>query len=567
MALGRQFENTYWHDDQGETHASFLNPHNNTEGKHKYEIGRREGIAARAHAKTVGAQGMLFSPETGTGMRNDPLIPHEKRIEAIQKGLGMSDPEVYRKDAGVSRTRELSGKPMNRKTAEDARGAYTTAVDTSQMSTHMINEEFVKKPLLAVAVDNVRHAGHIQHAYNYGGTALEGFPKGSVDVIRQPLNYETYYDREPSTTRTVMQGGEHTPVNNPKFVEQVVKEVGENNSNYKLQEPVKGAIKAGAVVTTPEGHQWTQRNKPNQFTYDPFKHGDIVNRIPKAPNMIGGNQQVNAKNITLDHLSEDGYQINAFPGTGSDIKKKTPNVDVTKFPGTSSYSSNSGRYTEKAWHTRSAVTGGTPVEETIRGKSIITKVNPSVSRSTAIHEMGHHMDDQHRFDRFDRSGADPVSEGVADAHRDLWGNEDTGTGAGYSHRMYETGDVGNIHANSGYSTRHRGWKTDTDKAVYSAVRAHASAVADPKVFRETPTRSQLVKQYIGVGETPTTKEDANKLLLGHLYDTHQHVRNAIETSPYENVREAGRSSRQFYQDRMEASKPKSHQPQLPGFEV
>jgi hypothetical protein len=180
--------------------------------------------------------------------------------------------------------------------------------------------------------------------------------------------------------------------------------------------------------------------------------------------------------------------------------------------------------------------------------------------------MGHHMDNQHRFDRFDRNGADPVSEGVADAHRDLWGNEDTGTGAGYSHRMYETGDVGNIHANSGYSTRHRGWKTDTDKAVYSAVRAHSSAVADPKVFRETPTRSQLVKQYIGVGETPTTKEDANKLLLGHLYDTHQHVRNALETSPYENVREAGRSARQFYQDRVEASKPKFDQPRLPGME-
>jgi hypothetical protein len=282
--------------------------------------------------------------------------------------------------------------------------------------------------------------------------------------------------------------------------------------------------------------------------------------------MIGGNQQVNAKNITLEHLSEDGYQINAFPGTGSDIKKKTPNVDVTKFPGTSSYSSNSGRYTEKAWHTRNAVTGGTPVEETIRGKSIVTKINPSVSRSTAIHEMGHHMDNQHRFDRFDRNGADPVSEGVADAHRDLWGNADSGTGAGYSHRMYETGDVGDMHATSGYSTRHRGWKTDTEKAVYSAVRAHASAVADPKVFRETPTRSQLVKQYIGVGETPTTKETANNLLLGHLYDTHQHVRNAIDNNPNESLRTAGRSARQFYQDRVEASKPKSEQLRLPGME-
>lgn len=564
MALGRQFENTYWHDDQGETHASVVNPYDNTEGKSRYEIERFTGRVADAFSSKNSAQGTLFSPETGTGMRNDPLIPHEKRIEAIQKGLGMSDPEVYRKDAGVARTRELTGKPMNKKTAEDARGAYTKAVDTSQMSTHMINEEFVKKPLLAVAVDNVRHAGHIQRAYNYGGKALEGFPQGQVDVIRQPLNYETTYDREPSTTRTVMQGGEHTPVNNPKFVEQVVKAVGENNSDYKLHEPVKQALKAGAVVTTPEGHQWTQRNKPNQYTYDPFKHGDINDRIPKAPNMIGGNKQVNAKNITLEDLSEKGYQINAFPGTGSDIKKKTPDVDVTKFPGTSSYSSDSGRHTEKAWHTRSAVTGGTPVEETIRGKSIVTKTNPSVSRSTAIHEMGHHMDNQHRFDRFDRSGADPVSEGVADAHRDLWGNADSGTGAGHSRRMYETGDVSEMHAYSGYSTRHRGWKTDTEKAVYSAVRSHASAVADPKVFRETPTRSQLVKQYIGVGERPTTAETANNLLLGHLYDTHQHVRNAIDNNPNESLRTAGRSARQFYQDRVEASKPKSEQLRLPG---
>lgn len=566
MALGRQFENTYWHDDQGETHASFLNPHGNVEGKHKYEIGRREGIAARAHARTVNAQGMLFSPETGTGMRNDPLIPHEKRIEAIQKGLGMSDPETYRKNAGVARTRNLSGKPLGSKAAEDARGAYTKAVDTSQMSTHMINEEFVKKPLLAVATESMKTAGHIQS--QFVGSDLEGFGSGRVDVIRQPLNYETTYSREPSTTRTVFKGGDKTPVNNPKFVENVTKALGDEAYGYKLERPLKEAIEAGAVVTTPEGHQWTRRNRRFIGIHNPVQENSIVNRLPKAPNMIGGNEQVNAQTIKIKDLSEKGYQINAFPGTGSDVKSKNPDMDVSKYSGLSGYSA-SGRWSQKAWHTRSALTGGTPVEETVRGKSIVTKTKPSVSRTTAIHEMGHHMDTKHRFDRYDRSGADPVSEGVADAHRDLWGNEDTGTGAGYSHRMYETGDVGAMHDSSGYSTRHRGWANDTEKAVYSAVRAHASSVADPKVFRETPTRSQLVKQYIGVGkfgDKPTSSETANKLLLGHLYATHQHVRNAIEGNPNKKLKEASRSAQQFYQDRVEASKPKFDQPRLPGME-
>jgi hypothetical protein len=563
MALGRQFENTYWHDDQGETHASLLNPHGFAEGKHKYEIEQTSGIAARAQARTVNAQGMLFSPETGTGRRNDPLIPHEKRIEAIQKGLGMSDLETYRKNAGVARTRNLTGKPLSKKTAEDSRNAYTHAVDTSQMSTHMINSEFAnKQPALAVAVEDVRHAGHIDNTFP--GASLEGVTSGRIDVIRQPLNYEKTYSKEPDTTRTVITGGDKTPINNPKFIQQLSKDLGDEQS-HRMGLPINDALRAGAVVTTPEGRQWTQKDKPGTRSYSRYNTvGEIEKKIPKAPNMIGGNKQVNAQNIKAEDFVEKGYQINAFSGTGSDIKKKNPNVAVEPYAGVYGYGAN--RWSEKTWHTRSEVTGGTPVEKTVRGKTIVTKTNPSVSRSTIIHEMGHKMDNKHRFDIYDKGGADPVSEGIADAHRDLWGSADDNNK--YSQRMFETGDVGDLHASSGYTTGHRRWTTNTERAVYSAVRAHASAVADPKVFRETPTRKQLVMRHSTADETRPTRDLANKLMLGHLYDAHEHVRNAIDSNPNKSLRTAGREARQFYQDRVNAkTASKSEQLQLPGFEV
>ena len=91
MALGPQFKNTHWTDEKGNTQSYVLNTPNEP-----FKITK---VAGETSTST---QGMLFSPETGTGTKKDPLVSPERRMEAITKGLGMSNTEQYAKRAGYS---------------------------------------------------------------------------------------------------------------------------------------------------------------------------------------------------------------------------------------------------------------------------------------------------------------------------------------------------------------------------------------------------------------------------------------------------------------------------------
>lgn len=105
MALGPQFKNTHWTDEQGNTQSYVLN----TPGD-PFTVTRMSGNAS------IPTQGMLFSPETGTGAKNDPLVPHERRIQAIKKGLSMDDPDKYAKRAGGSyKTNDKRGETLGPK--------------------------------------------------------------------------------------------------------------------------------------------------------------------------------------------------------------------------------------------------------------------------------------------------------------------------------------------------------------------------------------------------------------------------------------------------------------------
>lgn len=112
MTLGKQFENTYWHGDDGTTHFSL---------KHKYSEGNpdeefqyppsnpaletdtpyisdesKESLSSQLSSISEGfdekpaLQGMLFSPYTGTGLRQDPLVHPAVRMHAVKEVLGQN---------------------------------------------------------------------------------------------------------------------------------------------------------------------------------------------------------------------------------------------------------------------------------------------------------------------------------------------------------------------------------------------------------------------------------------------------------------------------------------------
>jgi hypothetical protein len=97
------------------------------------------------------------------------------------------------------------------------------------------------------------------------------------------------------------------------------------------------------------------------------------------------------------------------------------------------------------------------------------------------------------------------------------------------------------------------------------MRAHVSAYPDPKVFNQTPSRDDLVHS-LGLGNLAgSDKQDrniANQMLLGHLYDSHSHVRKTLDSLGY---LEVGAEAHGIYKQQRDKNKPKPfEQPELPG---
>ncbi len=574
MALGRQFENTYWHDDKGETRASILNPTGETSGPERYKIDRRlTGAEADTQATKHSAQGMLFSPETGTGMREDPLVPHATRIAAIQKGMGMDDPVKYAERAGkVKRTASMGGNsraPLNPRAAKTATDLYTNALDTSTMPTHIIQKHIAEDPVLAV-VNTDMSRGHIT---------------GRGGVIRLPVERRNTYERIPEHTITRTVGGDTTePVNNPKLTTQAGKVKWEQ---YGSDNHIDDVLKH-ATITGPKGEQFmradyrryvedkTIRNPDYRYSYEPHHDPNMPREIPNpkyrepfkfkvAPQAQQQREADSKLDLDFTNLPE-GYSMNVYPGKG---KVTDPNIKTKDFAVYKGRHPVNYTMLEATWHTRDRVSNPVTEEVTVPSR-VVTKVGePKLNRNTVVHELGHHLDQNlnDRFNQRNTSGAsDPAEEAVADAIADVHSRYSE-----YSDRLFTEGGAGYFHKRSGYRTGYSGFTNNTDRAMYSAMRAHASANPDPAVFNQTPSRSALVQerspkttQGWSAGMAKEDRNVANQLLLGHLYDSHEHVRKTLAESGFE---KEGRAARKAYQDRDPNKPVQHHQPQLPGFEV
>lgn len=528
MALGPQFKNTHWTDEKGNTQSYVLNTPNEP-----FKITK---VAGETSTPT---QGMLFSPETGTGSKNDPLVPHERRMEAITKGLGMSDTKQYAKRAGYSMSADVraKGKPLSERATNKAIDAYTNALDNSNLSTYEIEKHLVSKPALGIANTNMTR-GHIS-----GGT------------IRLPYQ-ETYKKVEvPEQVKTVRTGLKLQPIPNPELAEQV-KNVYWDSQNY-----VADGVFNIADIVTPDG---------SAFDKSPYTESDDI------PDFRVGHGKSRGE-IVLP----PGHHFNVWPGSGKDVTD--PDIVVKKHE---VYDGNSERGESiKTFHTRHKIVGHEgSQEEVIPARVIYEKGKDGIDEESLVHELGHHFDPNVNDPYNQRSSRwiknkwvngrpDPAQEGVADGFAFAHNIQKD-----VSRELLEQGKTDKSFSNYGYSTTFSGFANNTSKALYAAMAAHTAA--NPRIddLTQVPSRESLYNKYkqikpridskgrrlsIESESTPESRHIANTLLLGHMYDNHDHVRNTLHDL---GLGKAGLDAHKFYKENDPTRYKGPEQTKLPGFE-
>lgn len=179
-----------------------------------------------------------------------------------------------------------------------------------------------------------------------------------------------------------------------------------------------------------------------------------------------------------------------------------------------------------AFHTRDIASETEEIEATELKEQKVPR------RTTMSHEWGHQRDPSigRRTEHAAQAGLktihkDPVMEGIADATADRQvryegKHEDSLNPSINPHRHMDLED-------SGYTTKHSGWRNPVEKAVYAATRIHQGLSDDPTVI---PDRVDL-STSVGEDHSALTPEDtqaATQNLLGHLYNTSQHVRKGLD---------------------------------------
>ncbi len=541
MALGPQFKNTHWTDEQGNTQSYVLN----TPGD-PFTVTRMSGNAS------IPTQGMLFSPETGTGAKNDPLVPHERRIQAIKKGLSMDDPDKYAKRAGGSyKTNDKRGETLGPKSTANAIKAYTNALDSSNTSTYEIEKHLVPRPALAIANTDMT--------------------RGHIDRGRIRLPYTTTFEKieVPETTKTVRTGVKLQPIANPNLSKQV-EDVVWDSDQY-----VQDGVFEIADIVTPDGSP-----------YDKTPHYETDD----IPDFRAGHGKHNRGGEV--HLPP-GHHFNVWPGSGSNVTDPNIVVKTHKVYDGADYR---GHESLRTFHTRHRIVGHeSSHEEVVPARTVYKKHRNTIDQTSLIHELGHHLD-PNLHDMFDQMSTqkwvkrrgrtvladvgrpDPAQEGVADGRALVMSNdylENT------SRDMFEKGETGDLFSHYGYSTKFSGFANNTAKALYAAMVAHTAAHPRVEDMQQVPSRSSLYKQYYpekltdsrggrpsmreqrDIGNDPKEQHKANVLLLGHMYDNHEHVRKSLDAL---GLGKAGMAAHKFYKDNDPKRYKGPEQTKLPGFE-
>ncbi len=558
MALGPQFENTYWEDDKGKLQASLVNPkgnfskldvvhHDITDGSFPSYMENRYAMGMEQKPEL---QGMLFSPQTGTGLKGDPLIPQERRDKAIETGLGFSDMKKYRKRAGRferASGRNSSIEPISERKANKVKEAYSTALDNSNMPTHIIEQTLVPNPVLPILNADMSR-GHIS-----GGT------------IRLPAHIDQETRIEPAHTKQVPVNPELEAIPNKNWSKQAWK------VDWNSESGARDDLGNVATVFTPEGYPFRMLQ---EYAHTDKPENALIDRIPIAPSAKVTDRY--GRSALPSHAIEDVRDLPPGYSTNLWIGKKQP----AKGHHVETHSIYSTGDRDKTVSAKYKITNAEQFQTVeVPEKRVTVNKGYLVNPRTLVHELGHYNDVVHNGDKLDQRSyraiggtggrPDPAAEGVADGYADTYHQN-------VLHKVFTEGDTGDSYTGYGYGTKFSGFKNKNDKATYAAVRAHTAAY--PEEINNMPSRTKLVtklhpdfKSEYDVENIPEHRDIGNKLLLGHLYDNHEHVRKTLEGL---GLGKAGREAQQYYLDmHKKTDKQKSwekqygsEQLQLPGME-
>jgi hypothetical protein len=176
--------------------------------------------------------------------------------------------------------------------------------------------------------------------------------------------------------------------------------------------------------------------------------------------------------------------------------------------------------------------------------------------NTIVHEIGHALTPNVDYGGWHRSsnGSSPALEGIADGFEDRfgkWSATTTGTRLDAPEELENESRVSRM-KNTSYGVG--SWTNDLDRAVYLAARTHSSH--SDLAHREFPSPKDLGRNW----SDPQSKKLAHIRLLGHLYETHPHVRKALDIAGYSDV--AQQAVRTSHESTTDASRPSTYQEPL-----
>lgn len=592
MPLGKQFEDTFWHGDEGRVHYSVIDRRTlspeyetfttGTRGERDYKTGRTYNVQpsqpirhteqfspvflssdptdpepeksfAEMRLKTIrqagpmSIQGMFFHPATGTGLKEDPLIPPEQRIAAVDRALGLSRLEKSgkKKDADLLRQ----------------------SLDSSAMPTRDIESI---EPTSASLKPNT----------GYGGMFYSGSRKLTVSKQNR-TSVETIPEKRVFATQA-----SETPIFNENFREQswsreveATENFGEDAADYADQifwrNPETGEVIGGQdalflgsdntygprlkVVKRESNDAPRWRDRVEDYDYE--KHGPL-NSLSTNPDDLVSVRDVGGRSIAGDWvhtLVDKGLQPNLFFGTGvsPDNKKVHSNESFKAIRGyLSPYASDHPRVNV---HTR-FVPSTELVEEVIPARTVRHRT-PVISQSTLVHELGHATDTAYRDDvgqvfKGKTVFRDSLGEGRADGLADHFalrrGVGDRGRGDQLESALSDPTLTQEDLKSSGYSTGFSGWRNKEMRALYAAARIDTRLHG---LKSQHPERDSVItKLGLDGWRTQVSDKEADLLTLGHMWEHMPHIR---EHMP-EDLRSTAEKAHAAYKEAAAARGVKRH---------
>lgn len=483
MPLGPQFSNTYWEDPKSKTVMS------STElPTIKNELPTQEQRTPQIAGGVDipdNSQGMLFSPHAYTGLKNDPTVPAEHRMEVINKSLHLRSLNDLNDDKNKQIQTNKDRTEYNR-TRDPASRVYRRQVSVLG-DTNVISQ---KNEALGRAANNL-DIPTSTYEKNINTTTMptdwghgEASIFGSIKVgVRQDLLSRFKEAQEyPASDK---------PIPNTKFW-----------SQYEKQYDHPGDVHS---ITWEKNIHWTNLEG----------HTISTSELEKHPTMQ------TSESDAMDWLKDNNYHPNVYPTKGKSTPKYSVGKKVSIETGYSDRVNQFG-YTYSPWHTRYKP------DTTKEPKTVSIKTNTKggyeASESTLAHEIGHTQEplgdspERNLYRGRDNTTTDPVSEGYADALAD----RSYRYAGKFEKHLTNTKVRAKDISTTGYSSTYHMWNA-TERALYSAVRFHIAA--HPERIEDMQNRTDMAdsrlnwKHSSSGAPTPTTK-----LMLGHMYENMPHVR-------------------------------------------